>query len=55
MHDAEQQAKLDQLRAQAEAGVLLLRVAQVLPAEAAPAAHRLLAAGGVRGRLVLQF
>lgn len=48
-------AKLDTLREQAEAGALTLRVADELPAEEAPAAHRRLAEGGVRGRLVLTF
>lgn len=48
-------ALLDGLRAQAEAGVLTLRVADVLPAAQAAEAHRRLAAGGVRGRLVLDF
>lgn len=47
--------KLDKLRQQAEAGVLSLRVAKVLPASQAAEAHRLLEAGGVRGRLVLDF
>jgi NADPH:quinone reductase-like Zn-dependent oxidoreductase len=37
------------------AGVLTLRVADVLPAAGAADAHRRLAAGGVRGRLVLTF
>ncbi len=36
-------------------GVLTLRVAEVLPADRAAEAHRRLAAGGVRGRLVLTF
>jgi NADPH2:quinone reductase len=36
-------------------GVLTLRVADVLPADHAAEAHRRLAAGGVRGRLVLTF
>ena len=36
-------------------GVLTLRVADVLPADQAAEAHRRLAAGGVRGRLVLIF
>ena len=36
-------------------GVLTLRVAEVLPASQAAEAHRRLAAGGVRGRLVLTF
>ena len=52
---ARQQAKLDWLRAQAEAGALTMRVARTLPAEQAPEAHRLLEAGGTRGRLVLEF
>ncbi|MGI5122331.1 NADP-dependent oxidoreductase [Marinactinospora thermotolerans] len=47
--------RLDRLREQAEKGVLTLRVAQVLPAAQAPQAHRRLEAGGVRGRLVLEF
>ena len=46
---------LERLREQVEQGVLTLRVAQVLPAERARTAHELLAAGGVRGRLVLDF
>ena len=36
-------------------GVLTLRVADVRPADHAPEAHRRLAAGGVRGRIVLTF
>jgi NADPH2:quinone reductase len=48
-------ARLTVLRDQAEAGTLTMRVAQVLPAEQAAEAHRRLAAGGVRGRLVLDF
>jgi len=48
-------ALFDRLRAQAEDGVLTLRVADVLPASEAVEAHRRLAAGGVRGRLVLDF
>lgn len=43
------------LRAQAEAGVLTLRVARTMPASRATEAHRLLEAGGVPGRLVLEF
>jgi len=46
---------LDRLREQVESGVLTLRVAEVLPATDAAEAHRRLEAGGVRGRLVLQF
>ena len=52
---AEEQAKLELLRAQAEDGMLTLRVARTLPFEAAAEAHRLLEAGGNRGRLVLRF
>jgi NADPH:quinone reductase-like Zn-dependent oxidoreductase len=47
--------KLDDLRDLAEQGELTLRVARTLPAAEAPEAHRLLEAGGVRGRLVLEF
>jgi NADPH2:quinone reductase len=39
----------------AETGQLTLRVARVLPAEHAAEAHRILEAGGTRGRLVLEF
>lgn len=46
---------LDTLRRQAESGVLSLRVAEVLPWREAARAHRLLEAGGLRGRLVLDF
>ena len=48
-------AGLRQLVEQAEKGVLTLRVARVFPAAEAAAAHRQLEAGGVRGRLVLDF
>lgn len=48
-------AGLHQLVRQAEQGVLTLRVAEVFPAADAAAAHRRLEAGGVRGRLVLDF
>ncbi|MEO3748019.1 NADP-dependent oxidoreductase [Plantactinospora sp. B5E13] len=47
--------KLDEVRRLAEAGVLIPRVADTLPAAEAPEAHRRFAAGGVRGRLVLTF
>ncbi len=43
------------LRDLAEAGALTLRVAGTLPAEQAAEAHRLLEAGGLRGRLVLTW
>ncbi|MGV0838511.1 quinone oxidoreductase family protein [Mycolicibacterium thermoresistibile] len=52
---AQDTAGLDRLARQAEQGVLTLRVARVLPAEQAAEAHRLLEAGGIRGRLVLDF
>ncbi|HXP53974.1 MAG TPA: NADP-dependent oxidoreductase [Streptosporangiaceae bacterium] len=52
---AREQAKLDRLREQAEAGQVTLRVARVFPADQAPEAHRAIEAGGVRGRLVLEF
>jgi NADPH:quinone reductase len=52
---AREQAKLDRLRQQVEAGQVTLRVARTLPAEQAPEAHRILEAGGTRGRLVLEF
>lgn len=48
-------AKLDRLRALAEAGLLSPRIADVMPAERAAEAHRRLEAGGVRGRIVLTF
>ncbi len=47
--------KLDRLRQQVEAGQVTLRVARTFPAQDAALAHRLLEAGGVRGRLVLEF
>jgi NADPH:quinone reductase-like Zn-dependent oxidoreductase len=52
---AQEWEALDRLRELAENGVLTLRVADVLPADQATEAHRRLEAGGVRGRLVLQF
>lgn len=47
--------ELDTLRQQAEDGVVTLRVAEGLPMDQAPEAHRRLEAGGVRGRIVLEF
>lgn len=47
--------KLERLARQVESGALSLRVAQTMPADDAAEAHRLLEAGGVRGRIVLQF
>jgi len=52
---AREHDKLDQLRHQAESGEVTLRVARTLPAERAAEAHRILEAGGTRGRLVLEF
>lgn len=52
---AREHDKLDRLRRQAEAGEVTLRVARTLPAEEAPDAHRILEAGGTRGRLILEF
>jgi len=46
---------LDRLREQVEDGTLTLRVARTVPAAQAADAHRLLEAGGVRGRIVLDF
>jgi NADPH2:quinone reductase len=48
-------AKLERLREQVQEGVLTLRVATTFPAERAADAHRMLAGGGVRGRIVLDF
>jgi NADPH:quinone reductase len=47
--------RLAELAGLVEAGVVTLRVADVLPAGQAAEAHRRLEAGGVRGRLVLTF
>jgi NADPH:quinone reductase len=52
---AEEQAMLDRLRQQAEDGQVTLRVARTFPAEQAGEAHRLLEAGGTRGRLVIEL
>lgn len=46
---------LNDLRQLAEEGGLTLRVARVFPAAEAAAAHRMLEAGGVRGRIILDF
>ena len=48
-------AKLDRLRQQVEDGQVTLRVALTFPATEAAEAHRMLEAGGTRGRLVLEF
>ncbi|WP_433268218.1 NADP-dependent oxidoreductase [Micromonospora vinacea] len=47
--------KLDLLRRLAEEGALTLRVAGRFPPEEAARAHQILEAGGVRGRLVIEF
>jgi NADPH:quinone reductase-like Zn-dependent oxidoreductase len=52
---AQDRAALDRLRQLVEDGAVTLRVARAFPAEQAAEAHRLLEAGGVRGRLVLTF
>ncbi|HJF13957.1 MAG TPA: NADP-dependent oxidoreductase [Enteractinococcus helveticum] len=52
---AKERAKLDALRQQVEDGVLTLRVADVLQMEDAAEAHRKMEAGGIRGRIVLEF
>lgn len=46
---------LDTLRQQVERGVLTLRVADTVSPEQASEAHRRLAAGGTRGRMVIDF
>ena len=52
---ATNQAALAALGELAEAGRLTLRVAQTFPPERAGDAHRMLEAGGVRGRLLIAF
>ena len=52
---AENQAALDRLRQQAEDGSVTLRVAKTFSADEAGEAHRLLEAGGIRGRLVVEL
>ncbi|MFE6946597.1 NADP-dependent oxidoreductase [Streptomyces chartreusis] len=47
--------KLEEIVGLAEKGVLKCRVARVFPADEAAEAHRLLEAGGVRGRMILEF
>jgi NADPH:quinone reductase-like Zn-dependent oxidoreductase len=48
-------AKLDELRRRVEDGTLTLRVAATYKPEKAAEAHRRFEAGGVRGRLVIEF
>jgi NADPH:quinone reductase-like Zn-dependent oxidoreductase len=52
LHEGARVAELASLAAE---GVLTLRLAEAMPAERAAQAHARLAAGGVRGRLVLTF
>jgi NADPH:quinone reductase-like Zn-dependent oxidoreductase len=47
--------KLDRLRQQVEDGAVTLRVAETYPPDGAGAAHQKLAAGGTRGRLVIDL
>ncbi|WP_306313037.1 NADP-dependent oxidoreductase [Streptomyces hydrogenans] len=54
-HYAREHAKLVRVQQLAEEGRLVPRVAKALPAEEATEAHRLLEAGGLRGRVVLTF
>ncbi|WP_306213419.1 quinone oxidoreductase family protein [Actinoplanes sp. RD1] len=54
-HYVREHAKLLRIRDLAQQGRLIPRVGQVLPAEQAGEAHRLLDAGGLRGRIVLTF
>jgi NADPH:quinone reductase-like Zn-dependent oxidoreductase len=51
----EEQAELDRLRQQVEDGLVTMRVAQTFPMAQAGEAHRLLEAGGIRGRLVIEL
>ena len=52
---AENQAALDKLGQLAAQGKLTLRVAETFPPEQAAKAHEKMAAGGIRGRLVIVF
>jgi NADPH:quinone reductase len=52
---AREHEKLDRLRQQVESGQITLRVARTYPAAQAGEAHKVLGAGGTRGRLVLEF
>jgi NADPH:quinone reductase len=54
-HHLHEAGTLTRLASLAEDGTVSLRVADVLPAERAADAHRRFEAGGVRGRLVLEF
>jgi NADPH:quinone reductase len=52
---AKERAKLDKIRQQVEAGQVTMRVARSFPTAEAHEAHRLLEAGGTRGRLIIEF
>lgn len=52
---ARDRERLDDLRRLAEAGGIALRVARTFPADDAAEAHRVLEAGGTRGRCVIEF
>ena len=52
---AHEWAKLDRLRQQVEDGTLTMRVARTFAPHQAADAHRILEAGGTRGRLVIEF
>ena len=52
---AREHDKLDGLRRQVEDGVITLRVAATFTPQNAAEAHRVLEAGGTRGRLVIEF
>jgi NADPH:quinone reductase len=52
---AHEQTKLDGLRRLVEDGSVTLRIAQEFTAEQAGEAHRILQAGGTRGRLIITF
>jgi NADPH:quinone reductase-like Zn-dependent oxidoreductase len=52
---AREHAKLDRLRQQVEKGQLTLPIARTFPADQAAQAHRLVEAGGIRGRMILEF
>jgi NADPH:quinone reductase-like Zn-dependent oxidoreductase len=53
--EAQNTPLLDRMRRHVENKLLTLRVAAIIPAAHAASAHRRLEAGGVRGRLVLDF
>jgi hypothetical protein len=52
---ARERAKLDRLREQVEEGASTLRVAGTFGVDRAGEAHRILEAGGTRGRLVIEL